>query len=147
MKKFVFLAFPFLLLQACSDRHGGISSDSTEQYTPPAPDRIVVQDSMPITKDTLNHFSFSVQVISSPNSASKGAYTVSTAYGFNTAKGEFTMPAGGEHLQPLIKKGTEPYTYIIGFKYGKDNAFYDYFLVSGGDRQIEMKYIKVYSFK
>ena len=57
------------------------------------------------------------------------------------------MPAGGEHLKPVIREGSKPYSYVVGFYYGKDSAFYEYFLVVGGAKKIEMKYIKVYSFK
>jgi hypothetical protein len=148
MKKTILVALSLLLLQACGNqKNEALSSGSTDQYTPPAAGSVVAQSSMPVIEDKLNHFEFSVKIVTNANSMAKGSYNVETAYGYNTANGELTMPAGGEHLKPVLKKGKEPYTYIIGFIYGDDSTFHDYFLVSGGHRQIEMKYIKIYSFK
>lgn len=148
MKKVLLLPVLLLLLQACSNpRKEALSSGSTDQYTPPAAGDTILRSSMPITDDKLNHFDFSVKIITNANSNTKGSYTVQTEYGYNTAQGEFSMPAGAEHLKPILKKSTEPYTYIVGFIYGDDSAFHDYFLIGGGRKQIEMKYIKMYSFK
>jgi len=148
MKKAILLPFLFLMLQACSNgRKEALSDGSTDQYTAPGAGSIVVESSMPITEDKLNHFNFSVKVVTDSNSSTKGSYNVETEYGYNIAVGKFDMPAGGEHLKPVLKKGAEPYTYIIGFVYGSDSTFHDYFQVSGGHKKIEMRYIKLYSFK
>lgn len=103
-------------------------------------------DSMRVTNDPLNHFYFSVKVVA--NEASKyGTYTIKASYGPNDATSQFTMPKGGEHFLPVIQKGTEPYTYIVGFHYENNKTFYDYYQVSAQRGQIAMKYLKAYSFK
>lgn len=140
-----------LLFSACNSQSSvkgnePVSTETTNQYVPPAPNTIVAQARMPIKEDTLNHFIFSVQIVTT-NYSKNGTYSVHAAYGPNIAKNEFTMPRGGSHLKPVIKKGTGPYTYIIGFYFGKEKTFYDYYQVSADKGQIEMQYIKAYTFQ
>jgi len=135
-----------LLAVACNSKPQTTGEEQTNDYTPPAPGTIIAAKSMPITGDQLNHFNFSVQVATNQYSKN-GTYDVTVAWGPETAKGAFTMPQGGGNLKPVIRKTDTAYTYIIGFYSGNDKTFYDYYQVSGQKGNIEMKYIKGYSFK
>ena len=112
----------------------------------PAPGTIIDSASMPILSDSLNDFDFFVN-ITADSSVKSGVYDVYAAYGNNIANGSFTMPKGGEHYRPALKKGAAPYTFIIGFYAPKDTTFYDYFEVTGTHNTIGMKYIKAYTFE
>ena len=144
--------FAAIVLTCCSCNSGvqnkakapRILAVNDEQYTPPAAGAIVAADSMPVTDDPLNHFNFSVKIKANEYS-SRGTYSIAAAFGPNTADGMFTMPKGGSHLEPVLKKGTEPYSYVIGFKY--KHKFYDYYLVKGSKSAIEIKNIKAYAFQ
>lgn len=96
--------------------------------------------------DPLNHFSFSVKIVATQYSKS-GTYDVVAAWGPDVARSSFTMPQGADNLKPILQKGKEPNTYIIGFHYGDDSKFYDYYEIDGAAGNIGMKYIKGYSFK
>lgn len=111
------------------------------------PGQVMVADSMPIVEDPLNKPYFSVKLISTDHTAHYGAYRVVADWGSNHAESEFAMPRGGEQLKPVLRKGTEAYTYIIGFLYEDQPDFYDYYQVSAAKGEIKMKYIKAYSFK
>lgn len=122
--------------------NGGSSADS---YVFPKAGTVIDTASMPITNDNLNDFNFELTITADSN-ISKGIYDIRAAYGPSVAEGSFTMPKGAERYKPIIKKGTEPYTYIIGFRVPKDTAFYDYFEVAGKKTSIGMKYLKAYTF-
>ena len=100
---------------------------------------------MPVTDDPLNHFVFSVNVIADSN-VRAGVYDVDVNYGPNFSEGQFTMPKGGEDLKPVIKKGSMPSTFIIGFRVPGDTTFYDYFEISSSIRTTKMQYVKAYTF-
>jgi hypothetical protein len=112
----------------------------------PKPGTVVTNGEMPVTDDPLNHFTFSVTVIAD-SEVGNGVYDVNTAFGPNTASGKFTMPKGGESFKPILRAGSQPYTYIIGFKAPGDTAFYDYFEVSSNRHTTKMQYIKTYIYK
>lgn len=136
--------FPILALAimiSCGQEKG--TETKAKQF--PKPGTIVAQDSMPVTEDQLNHFVFAVKVIADSNVTS-GLYDVDADFGPNYAGSSFTMPKGGEDLKPLIRKGTKPYTFIIGFKIPNDTTFYDYFEVSSDRHNTKMQYIKAYTF-
>ncbi|MDR3681354.1 MAG: hypothetical protein P4L41_15415 [Flavipsychrobacter sp.] len=146
MKKCILFCCSFVLLIAASCS-GHKDNDDNGTYAPPPPGHIVAADSVKV-KDDPNNFTYKVTVKTGDNTASYGVYDVVAEWGPNTAESQFTMPRGGEKLKPLIKKGTEPYTYIIGFHYGDDKkTFYDYYQVTGTKGMVEAKYIKAYSFK
>jgi hypothetical protein len=112
----------------------------------PKPGNVVAADSMEATTaDKLNHFNFTVRVIADSNVAS-GVYDVDADFGPNFSTGQFTMPKGGEALKPLIRKGSAPYTFIIGFRVNGDTTFYDYFEVSSNRHATKMQYLKAYTF-
>lgn len=124
----------------------GCGNAGKETYTFPAPGTVTDSMAMPVQEDKLNHSVFTVAVFADSN-IQHGIYGVRAAYGFNTANGMFTMPKGAEKYKPIIKKGTAPYTYIVGFHVPKDTTFYEYFEVTGKADNIGMKYLKSYSFE
>ena len=134
------LAALALLFVACKN-----SKSSGDEHKVPAPGTVVASAEMPVTDDPLNKFTFSIKVVADSNVAG-GVYDVDADYGPNYANGQFTMPKGGESLKPVIRKGNEPYTYIIGFKVAGDTTFYDYFQVSSSKVATKMQYIRAYSF-
>ena len=110
----------------------------------PRPGAIVASGQMPVTGDSLNHFTFSVKVIAD-SAVKSGVYDVEAAFGPNIARGRFVMPKGGAHLKPIMHKGATPYTYIIGFKVDNDTTFYDYFKVQSNHMTTQMQYTKAYT--
>lgn len=147
MKKSILFCTAILLLAAAScSGHKENDGDNSAYTTLPPAGTTIVADSMKVTEDPLNHFTFSVKVKAN-NNTKYGVYDVEASWGPNTAASQFTMPRGGEKLKPVLRKGTAPYTYIIGFHYDKDTAFYDYYQVNGNRGTIEAKYLKGYSFK
>ncbi len=111
----------------------------------PKPGTIVAEAKMPIMEDTINHFTFSVKVVADSEITS-GVYDVDADFGPNFGEGKFSMPKGAEDAKPAIRKGTEPYTWIIGFHVPGDTTFYDYFEVSSSKNNTKMQYIKSYTF-
>ena len=144
MKRSIYLlAIIPVVLSACSDTGNSNIEQKAKQF--PKPGTIVAKAEMPVTEDKLNHFTFSVKVIADSN-VKAGVYDVDADFGPNFAEGQLIMPKGGEHLLPVIRKGTAPYTYIIGFKADNDTTFYDYFEVSSNRSVTKMQYVKAYTF-
>lgn len=110
------------------------------------PGTVIATDSMRIVEDDLNTSYFSVKLLTT-DKTDKGTYAIDAAWGFNTAQTEFTMPKGGEKLEPVLRRVQEPYTYEIGFRQEGDTTFYDYYQVKGEKGTIRMKYLKAYSFE
>lgn len=129
-----------LLLAACNN-----PADTAATKKMPLPGTVVAEATMPVNDDPLNHFQFSIKVVAD-SFIDRGVYDVIADYGPNDAKGQFTMPKGGETLTPVIRKGTAPYTYIIGFMMPADTTFYDYFEVSSDKHTTKMDYLKSYTF-
>jgi hypothetical protein len=75
-----------------------------------------------------------------------GVYDVDVDFGPNFAESKMTLPKGGEHFTPVIRKGSQSYSYIIGFRIPEDTTFYDYFEVTSTRGQTKMQYIKAYTF-
>lgn len=131
------------LLAACGDAQTGKASLPEREDTAvvPASGTVIAADSMRITDDLLNLSYFSVRVVANDYSA-QGTYTIQAAYGYNTAESMMTMPRGGAHLRPMLRKGKEPYTYILYFLWqGKP---YDYFLVQARRGEIRMQHTNAY---
>lgn len=105
---------------------------------------LITEDSMKVTEDRLNDFSFSVRLLAT---GQKGKYDVHAAYGPNDGHGRMVMPRGGEGLCPQMRRGPEEYSYEIGFKRSGDTTFYPYYLVSWEAGQIMMRYTTAYSFE
>jgi len=145
MKTIVFPGFIFLLLffSACSNNKDQGVPDAPAKF--PKPGTIIATASRPVADDSLNKFTYSIKIIADSNIIS-GVYDVDADYGPNFAEGQFTMPKGGEHLVPLIRKGSDPFTYVIGFKVAGDTTFYDYFEVMSNHSTTKMQYLKTYTF-
>jgi hypothetical protein len=111
----------------------------------PAPGTIVAADSVKIVEDSLNKMTFSVKVVAD-SAVAKGVYNVDVAYGPNIAHGSFTMPKGGEHLAPALRKG-KGNTYIIGFRQKQDTTFHGYVEVSCASNVTRIQYLYHYSFE
>lgn len=132
----------FMIISGCNNS----ATVKADKHQFPKPGTEVLSVSEPVKGDTLNNFTFSVKVIADSDVAN-GAYDVNMSYGPNTGSGKFTMPKGGAHFTPVIRKASAPYTYIIGFRIPDDTTFYDYFEVSSTDKGGNMRYIKAYSFQ
>jgi hypothetical protein len=148
--KFVWLLLPLFLTLSCNNdtRNSNSATSGKNEYaaTSAAPGTVLAADSMAIP-DPLNELYFSVRILANEQSQN-GIYDVVVRYGYNDAATQITLPRGADKpLRPALKKGSEPFTYIIGFYHGEDPAFNDYFLVSAGKGQTEMRYIKTYSFR
>ncbi|HTN45238.1 MAG TPA: hypothetical protein VL098_02755 [Flavipsychrobacter sp.] len=118
-----------------------------EEVKPLVPGTVLLADSMRVP-DALNERYFSVKLVANEYTR-QGTYDVQIRYGENDAVTQITFPRGGtEKIIPVLKKGKEPYSYIIGFRYGnKDPLFYEYYWVQATKDKIETKYVKAYSFK
>jgi hypothetical protein len=103
---------------------------------------IMAADSVRIP-DLLNDQYFSVAIVATEYSF-RGTYAIRAMYGANDAQSEITFPRSSRKLTPLLRKGDEPFSYVVGFSLKGDNRFYDYFLVKAQKGQTEMKYLKVY---
>ncbi len=144
MKKIalIYISTPVLLLAACSN-NSTISEQGQKQF--PKPGTTVAEAQMPITEDALNHAVFSVKVIADSD-ITGGVYDVDADFGPNFGEGKFTMPKGGEDLKPIIRKGSDRYTFIIGFRLPNDTAFKSYFRVSCTKSSTKMEYTNAYTF-
>jgi hypothetical protein len=142
MKKIISYGLALLSLGSCHEPVETSNKEGKPRQLP-KPGTIVASAEMPVADD-LNHFTFSVKVIADSNIA-HGVYDVDAGYGPNFAKGQITMPIGGEDLKPVIRKGNAPYTFIIGFRMPGDTTFYDYFEVRSSKATTKMQYLKVYT--
>ena len=148
-----YLALPCLILLlfcACGEKQNKETDTKAQEqhvFVPPAQGTVIAADSQRIHQaDIAEDLYFSVKVIASDR-VKYGTYHVKAEWGYNVAKDAFTLPEGGEYLTPVLRKGDDMYSYIIGFRYGKDSTFYDYYLVRAQRGMIEMKYIKAYAFR
>ncbi len=147
MKKIITVAHVcFAAVIAASCNSSTHVANTGEAYSKlPKPGYVVAADSMEATTpDKLNHFFFTVRVIADSNIAS-GVYDVDADFGPNFSTSQFTMPKGAETLTPILRKGSAPYTFIVGFKVKDDTTFYDYFEVSSNGHATKMQYIKAYT--
>ena len=153
MNRILLLAAIFVIaFGSCNDNKGTgstreprlLATNDIDQYTPPPAGAVIAADSMAITDDPLNHFTFSVRIKTNDYS-DKGTYAIEAFFGPNKADGMFTMPRGGSHLKPILHRSKEQYTYIIGFEY--QHNFYEYYRVAGSKGTIEIKNIKAYAFQ
>ena len=140
-----------LLISVVSCRSASSSSKThtTIDTTVQIPEGMIVDSaSMPVsTGDGLNHFDFTV-AIATTGQAKYGIYDIRAAWGPHDAASQFTMPRGGEQLKPIIRKNEKESIFTIGFFFGNDTTFHDYYQVnSDKSGNIEMKYLKGYSFK
>ncbi len=121
-------------------------SISSTQRQFPKPGTVVAKAEKKIKEDTLNDSRFQIRVVAD-SAIENGVYDVDVDYGPNFASGQFTMPKGGEHLVPVIKTGSSPYSFIIGFRLPDDTTFYEYYEVTSNKQSTKMQYINTYSFE
>lgn len=143
MRKLILLGFTSILLWSCNQNP--LAENKTTEYTAPAAGTVIDADSMDVS-DALNKLQFKV-VVKSTGRSNKGTYDVFAQYGYDTVATQFTMPKGGEHFKPLLKKDKANTSFTIGFNQGDDTTFYEYYLINGDKGQMEMKYLKAYSFQ
>ena len=143
MNKSLLTLIAISALTACNNAHDNNGGQHVKQF--PKPGTVVASAEIPIAEDKLNHFSFSVKVVADSN-ISAGVYDVDADFGPNFAEGQFTMPKGGEDLKPVIRRGSQPYTFVIGFQIAGDTTFYDYYEVTSDHNATKMQYLKAYTF-
>lgn len=131
------------MIAGCTFTGNKHTADKIKNF--PAPGTVVAADEVPIAGDTLNNFTFSIQVIAD-SGVNSGIYDVHAHYGPNIAESKFIMPKGGEYLKPVVRKSRAPNAFTIGFTVQGDTAFYDYFEVSYHQHSIKMEYLKSYTF-
>ena len=138
MKKIGILAIMSVMVYSCNN------TKTTDAI--PKPGTQIAHDEVPVKEDTLNKFTFSV-TIKADSQIEKGIYDVTASWGHNIADSKFTMPKGGESLVPILRRGNKPYSFMVGFKAGKDTAFNEYYAITGENGTIKMQYTKSYSFE
>ncbi len=143
MKRALMLLMSAFLMHSCQ-------SDSPKNNqivsTPIKSGVEILADSLPIAEDKLNNLHFSIHVYTNDRTAN-GSYDVQTEWGYNIATTTIKMPDGGEDLKPILRRGSKPYSFIIGFKYDDDTAFNDFYEVQGSKHEIKTQYLKYYSFE
>jgi len=142
-----YLIFLLPLFACCTsnkNEHRNDVSNRTGNSVPKA-NTVVASDSMRLP-DRLNELYYSVQVIATSES-SKGVYEVLVTYGNNDASTQLTMPEAETPIIPEVRRGNEPFSYIIGFHHGTDTSFNDYYYIKAERGKTAMKYLKAYSFK
>lgn len=130
------------LLLSCGGKQAG--RQQKEDCSDLPVNTLLADDSMKVSEERLNDFSFSVRLLAT---GQKGKYDVHATYGPNDGNGRMVMPRGGESLCPELRRGPEPYSFEIGFRQDKDTTFYPYYLVSWDAGQIMMRYTTAYSFE
>jgi hypothetical protein len=134
-----------ILLAACtSETRQDAETQKIEQIVKTQPaGTTIATDSM--LYDKLNKFYFTV-TIKTTEASNKGTYAIETAIGPSIASAQFTMPHGAEDAVPVMRQVQDSTSFIIGFYYGKDTTFYDYYQAKAIMGNIEMKYTKAYRF-
>ncbi len=149
MRYFLLILF-VLFISSCrnaAERKGaGGKEYADEKYIAPAPGTVIAADSV-IIPDPLNELYFSVKIITNEYSG-KGTYDIVVLHGYRDAVTQITFPKTDRYLQPVLKRVNED-EYVVGFHLENDTSFYDYYsvLYNTGSRDLEMKYLKAYSFE
>ena len=112
----------------------------------PAPGTVIAHIEEPVVEDTLNKFVFKA-TLKADSLVEKGVYDLTAEWGYNKAESKFTMPKGGEQFVPMLRRGKDPYTFVVGFKTDKDTTFYDYLSIVGIKGYLKVRYLKSYSFE
>lgn len=85
--------------------------------------------------------------IKTTNYSHKGRYEIATSWYDREMNLQFSMPRGAEDVMPVLVKMPEPYSFLVGFYYGKDTTFYDYYSIKGSLNGVNAGYTKAYSFR
>jgi hypothetical protein len=146
------VVLPLLLLlitMSCNNNTKNAESDTsaTGKYVGAnLPKGSVIAADSVLIPDPLNELYFVVKILTNDQTGD-GSYDVQANYGHNEAETQIEMPDGDKLIRPVIRKSLQPFTYTIGFTYGSDTSFNDYFEISSDRGQTRMRYIKSYSFK
>lgn len=143
MKRALMLLMSALLIHSCQSE----SPKNKQKVSVPIKSGVeILADSVSVVEDKLNNLHFSIHVYTNDRTAN-GSYDVQTEWGYNIATTTIKMPDGGEDLKPILRRGSKPYSFIIGFKYDDDTAFNDFYEVQGSKHEIKTQYLKYYSFE
>ncbi|RYZ53626.1 MAG: hypothetical protein EOP49_06965 [Sphingobacteriales bacterium] len=136
-----------LALGACKEKAPVQDTATTagSAYSVPKAGTVVAADSMDVS-DALNEMYFAVRIVAGAHSFRR-TYDVFAHFGPNEGETQITFPKADVTLRPVLRRGSGNHTYIIGFLHGQDTTFYEYFMIRGGKKEMEMKYLKAYSFK
>ena len=136
----------FLGLFACG-RPAENEKTAAPEWAPP-PGSMIAADSMRVSEEVLNKFWFSVRINAGDAQSSRGGdYNIHAGFGNAVADGQFSMPRGGEHLRPILRRDTG-YSFVIGFipgaAFGGDTIFHAYYRVSGSRREIKIAAVNAF---
>ncbi len=143
MKRTLTMLTSALLIHACKSDLVNHNEASVE---PIKPGIEILADSVPIAEDKLNNQYFGIHIYTNDSSVN-GSYDVQTTWGYNIATTTIRMPYGAEHLQPILRRASSPYTFIIGFHFDDDTAFNEYYQIQGSRGEIKARYVKSYTFE
>jgi hypothetical protein len=146
-----------ICITACnsSQQDGRMPEQSIKEVVKQPVGTVVAVDSMAILPQDYSDLqlasgsekpSFIVKVKTTEHT-SKGTYAVEATWGANVNDMQFSMPRGAEDAIPVLRRQSQPYAYIIGFYYGDDTTFYDYYSVKGSKDGLNAKYEKAYLFQ
>lgn len=153
MKNIFLLAFIIALFSACNNKPtpgNSIAEMPIKPGIPLAPGILIANDSMPVDHDPLKK-KFSIAIKTNLQTDS-GYYDVLAVYNKDSARGLVRMPTSSVQLTPLLRHGDTANSYVVGFHFGNDTTFHDYFEISLQKdgllkRTIKMEYIKAYTFE
>lgn len=117
---------------------------SVASWNPPPAGTVVDKIQERITEDNLNEKYFRVEVLTTENSKA-GSYLLKLEQGFNKNETTIDLPkwTGGTVLKPVLQKGAEKYSCIIGFDTG-DGQFHELYQVKTDGGNLKLKQTKGY---
>jgi hypothetical protein len=145
MKLSAYSALLALVAISCNTTGNNENETSIDPETVAA-GTLIAADSVLIIEDELNKPYFSVKVYTTANTAN-GTYRADIAWNKNTATTKFTMPKSEKKLTPILRRVPDQYAYHIGFHYGDDTTFYDYYEIQAEKGMIKTNYLKAYKFE
>jgi hypothetical protein len=144
--------FPVLclmfVLAACKQNEQTDKQDhqknTTQQWNPPPAGTAVDKFQERVAEDNLNEKYFRITVVSTEESK-EGSYLLKLEYGFNINETTIDLPkwTKGTILKPILKKGPEQYSCLLGFDIG-DGQFRELYLIKANSGDISLKQTKGY---
>jgi hypothetical protein len=116
----------------------------TQQWNPPPAGTVVDKFQERVAEDNLNEKYFRITVISTEDSKA-GAYLLKLEYGFNINETTIDLPkwTNGTVLKPVLKKGAETYSCLLGFDTG-DGQFRELYSIKAQGGDVTLKQTKGY---
>jgi hypothetical protein len=149
------VALPVFLLSFLSCNHADevkqVYQNSEEKvqemHQPVSPYRETVSE-MPVagysikTDDALNDWYFKLDIFETPET-----FKYLMKFQFEEIRGEDTLkfPHAGKELKPVVQKGPEQYSAIIGFEDPSDGSFKEYKKLFVENGQLKLKILKRYA--